>query len=253
MMNIENKKLVEPMCAPSFSTDSHNVLTPTYFMQILEDRGGLHANLFNMGYDNLIKERLAWVVSRLHIHFVRPLKWREDFIFSTWHRGQEGGLFYRREAKMSTPDGEDIIQATTGWLLLNIDTRSMVRHYEVAESEDTICLDKAVEESAPRLRIPASVQMQLAYVHPVMKSDIDRNGHVNNTKYAQMAMNALPDELCTEKGIKDFYINFVHESKPNDKLDIYIGEDMAASEDGRVFYVEGKVEGKTSFLVKIVL
>ena len=126
------------MCAPSFSTDSHNVLTPTYFMQILEDRGGLHANLFNMGYDNLIKERLAWVVSRLHIHFVRPLKWREDFIFSTWHRGQEGGLFYRREAKMSTPDGEDIIQATTGWLLLNVDTRSMVRHYEVAESEDTI-------------------------------------------------------------------------------------------------------------------
>jgi acyl-ACP thioesterase len=76
---------------------------------------------------------------------------------------------------------------------------------------------------------------------------------VNNTKYAQMAMNALPDELCTEKGIKDFYINFVHESKPNDKLDIYLGEDMAASEDGRVFYVEGKVEGKTSFLVKIVL
>jgi len=150
----------------------------------------------------------------------------------------------------------------------------MVRHSQFVSRPDTFCDEKALEEPAPKLRIPAGVQMDYVYSHHVRMSDLDHNQHVNNTRYARYALDALPQEVLREGVIKDFYINFVHEAQLNGDLDLYVGEAPAsetasavgseaslatASAVGttepcnRVFYVEGKMKGKTSFLVKIVL
>ena len=252
-MILKDNKVVDEMFAPSFSTDAHNVLTPAYFMQILEDRGSKHAEWFGMGYEVLLKSHLVWVVSRLHLHFVHPIKWGDEFVFSTWHMGQEDGLFFRREAQMAALDGTPLILATTGWLLFDIEKRTMVRHCDFAAGPDTYCLEKAIEEPAPKLRVPSGVEMALSYVHDVRYSDLDRNFHVINTRYASLAMDALPDEVRTENGIRDFYINFVHEARPHQQIQIYIGEQPDPEDASRIFYIEGKVEGRTSFIVKVII
>ena len=252
-MILKDNKVVDEMFAPSFSTDAHNVLTPAYFMQILEDRGSKHAEWFGMGYEVLLKSHLVWVVSRLHLHFVHPIKWGDEFVFSTWHMGQEDGIFFRREAQMADLEGTPLILATTGWLLLDIEKRTMVRHCDFAAGPETYCLEKTIEEPAPKLRIPASVVMNPAYVHEVRYSDLDRNFHVNNTRYASLAMDALPDDVHTGNGIRDFYINFVHEARPHQQIKMYMGEETAPQDGTRVFYVEGKVEEHTSFIVKVVI
>ena len=269
MKQLINNKLVEEMVVPSYATDINDRMTPVYFMQVLEEAGSQHAKSFGMSYHDLLKVNLGWIVSRLHIHFIKPLKWEEPFVFSTWHRGQEDGLFFRREATMTDLDGTPRIVATTGWLLLDFATRSMVRHSQFVSRPDTFCDEKALEEPAPKLRIPAGVQMDYVYSHHVRMSDLDHNQHVNNTRYARYALDALPQEVLREGVIKDFYINFVHEAQLNGDLDLYVGEAPAptlepapasavgasetCTEVNRVFYVEGKMQGKTSFLVKIVL
>ena len=250
-MELKDNTVREAFEVPTCATDEWNNVTPAFFMKVLENFGGLHAEAFGMGHYDLLREHLAWVVSRLHIHFNRPLKWRENVVFSTWHMGQEDGLFFRREAMMATPAGEPVITATTGWLLINLDTRAMVRHCNFASRPDSFRPEKDSEEPAPRLRIPAGVEMKTAYTYQVKQSDLDRNHHVNNTQYARFAMDALPEGLVRENGIKDFYINFVHEARLGDELEVRIGEENEGLL--RNFYVEGLVEGKSSFLVKIVL
>ena len=264
MKQIIQNKLIEEMVVPSYATDINDYMTPVYFMQVLEEAGSQHAKSFGMSYHDLLKVNLGWIVSRLHIHFIKPLKWEEPFVFSTWHRGQEDGLFFRREAMMADPDGTPRIVATTGWLLLDFTTRSMVRHSQFVSRPDTFCPEKAIEDPAPKLRIPAGVPMDYVYSHHVRMSDLDHNQHVNNTRYARYALDALPQEVLCERTIKDFYINFVHEAQLNGDLDLYVGEAPApdaalaveaapAERPDRIFYVEGKMDGKTSFLTKIVL
>lgn len=266
MKQLINNKLIEEMVVPTYATDINDRMTPVYFMQVLEEAGSQHAKSFGMSYHDLLKVNLGWIVSRLHIRFIKPLKWEEPFVFSTWHRGQEDGLFFRRDATMTDLDGTPRIVATTGWLLLDFGTRSMVRHSQFVSRPDTFCDEKAIEEPAPKLRVPAGVQMNYVYSHHVRMSDLDHNQHVNNTRYARYALDALPQEVLQERPIKDFYINFVHEAQLNGDLDLYVGElpapapgaaqsaESASAEAGdRVFYVEGKIQEKTSFLVKIVL
>lgn len=250
-MKLIDNTVMEAFEVPTYATDEWNNLTPAFFMKVLENDGGLHAEAFGMGHADLLRERLAWVVSRLHIHFNRPLKWRENVVFSTWHMGQEDGLFFRREAMMATPQGEAVVTATTGWLLINLDTRAMVRHCNFASRPDSFRLEKVIEEPAPRLRIPAGVEMKTAYTYQVKMSDLDRNHHVNNTQYARFAMDALPEDVVRENDLRDFYINFVHEARLGDELEVRIGREPDAP--GHIFYVEGLVQGKSSFLVKIVL
>ncbi len=264
MKEFKDNKLMEEMAVPSFATDVNNRMTPVFFMQVLEEFGSQHAKQFGMGYEDLLKENLVWVVSRLHIRFVKPVNWEDRLVFSTWHMGQEDGLFFRRDAMMADLDGEPLVVATTGWLLLDFSTRAMVRHSNFVSRPDTFCLEKAIVEPAPKLRIPAGVQMQHIYTHRVRMSDLDHNQHVNNTRYARFSLDAIPEDVMRERSIKDFYINFVHEAQTHDDLELYCGEipspepgAAAAFETGssscRSFYVEGKIQGKTSFLVKIVL
>ena len=55
-------------------------------------------------------------------------------------------------------------------------------------------------------------------------SDLDGNGHVNNSVYGDMACDVLPMELF-EGELKEFAINFVKEAKIGDTITLYGGAD----------------------------
>lgn len=81
--------------------------------------------------------------------------------------------------------------------------------------------------------------------HTVSYSDLDLNGHTNNSRYVVWAMDCLPKEV-TDSPVKDIYINFVKETLPGDMVQ------LCAQNDGSTWYVEGKVSDRTCFLVKAV-
>lgn len=81
--------------------------------------------------------------------------------------------------------------------------------------------------------------------HTVSYSDLDINGHTNNSRYVVWAMDCLPNEV-TDSPVKDLYINFVKETLPGDKVQ------LCAQNDGSAWFIEGKVSDRTCFLVKAV-
>ena len=88
-------------------------------------------------------------------------------------------------------------------------------------------------------------------VRDVAYSDLDMLGHVNNVKYTEWSMNAIELEVTTTRHLKELVINFNNEVKPSDKVELY--RHMEEGEDGSlVYYIEGRVEGKSSFIEKLV-
>ena len=183
----------------------------------------------------------------MHIHFEEPLKWRDNVTLYTWHKGASG-LFYLRDFDLKDAAGTSRVKATTSWVVIDERTRRMVRPEDLKDLLDPdMKVDDAISEPVQKIALPKGDSRSESGMtegeRTVSYSDLDINGHTNNSRYVVWAMDCLPKEV-TDSPVKDLYINFVKETLPGDKVL------LSAQNDGSVWYVEGKVGDRTCFLVK---
>lgn len=242
------KTLTQQYIVPCYDTDASWRLKPTSFMNLAQEAAGQHAVHLGFGYDDLIKTNTAWILSRVHIQFVDTPKWRDELTLTTWHKGVNR-LFYLRDFILKDAQGNPKVKATTSWLVLNLETRRLVRDPELME-DGTVNPEHVIETPADKVQMPKDVEPVLALEHVVAYSDVDMNGHSNNAMYMQWAMDAVEYELASSRPVKELTINFNHETKAGDKVLIYRA--VVEKEDGVHVYVEGKVEETSSFTVELI-
>lgn len=241
-------KYTEKHTIPCYDTDAAWRLKPTSFMNMAQEAAGRHAVYLGFGYDDLIKTNTAWILSRVHVEFIDTPKWREEITLNTWHKGLNR-LFFLRDFVLTDNEGRERVKATTSWLVLNLETRRLVRDPKLME-DGTICAENALETPADKVQMPKDVEPELVRTHHVSYSDIDTNGHTNNAMYMQWSMNSVGYDITSTRPVKEFTINFNHETKAGDYVEIYRAS--VEKEDGLHVYVEGKVDGQSSYCVEIV-
>ncbi len=231
---------------PCYDTDVSQLLKPASFMDLAQEAANLHANVLGFGYDDLISSRTAWVLSRMHFRFIRHPRWREEVDLTTWHKGPEG-LFYIRDFTVRDTSGNILVEATSSWLVLNIDTRRIVRN--PGFSSESVCRDHAIEQPCGKVQMPADLERRHVGDHVVSYSDVDLNGHANNAMYLVWAMDAVGYALASSHPVKEVKINFNHETRPGDKVSIYSA--CREGESGMCHYIEGETEGRSAFCVEL--
>ena len=241
-------KFTQTFIIPCYLADASWRLKPASFMDLAQEAANRHANILGFGYDDLIASRTAWVLSRMHIEYVDTPKWRDEVTLHTWHKGLNR-LFFLRDFVLTDNEGRERVKATTSWLVLNLETRRLVRDPKLME-DGTICTENALETPADKVQMPKDVEPELVRTHHVSYSDIDTNGHTNNAMYMQWSMNSVGYDITSTRPVKEFTINFNHETKAGDHVEIYRAS--VEKEDGLHVYVEGKVDGQSSYCVEIV-
>lgn len=241
-------KYTEKHTIPCYDTDAAWRLKPSSFMNLAQEAAGRHAVYLGFGYDDLIASGTAWILSRVHVEFVDTPKWREDILLTTWHKGLNR-LFFLRDFILTDNAGNEKVKATTSWLVLNLNTRRLVRDPKLME-DGTVCSENVIETPADKVQMPKDVEAEFVMKHLVAYSDIDTNGHTNNAMYMQWAMDTVEYETASVRPVKEFTINFNHETKAGDIVELY----RASLEDekGLHVYVEGRVGDVSSFCVEIV-
>ena len=238
VVNREGYKFKQDICIPCFYTDASFYLKPASFMDMAQEIAYWAAQELGFGYDDLHIHHVAWVLSRMHFHFVDPPKWRDDVTLYTWHKGADG-LFYLRDFYLQDPLGNRLVTATSSWVVIDERTRRLVRPEDL---QDLMGLDDKVDD---RGREP-----EPAGEHTVVYSDVDIIGHTNNARYMVWAMDCIDYETASTRRVKDVYINFNKETTPGSTVQLFR---LKTEEDGNlVWYVEGRVDGKSAFCVKMV-
>ena len=242
------KKFTQNFTIPCYDTDASWRLKPTSFMNLAQEAAGLHAVHLGFGYDDLIVNNTAWILSRVHIEFLDTPKWRENITLTTWHKGLDR-LFYLRDFILTDGNGKERVKATTSWLVLNLETRRLVRDPQLME-EGTVNLENAIETPAAKVQLPKDVEPVLAFEHVVGYSDVDMNGHANNAMYMQWAMDAVDYDIASARPVRELTINFNHETKAGDSVALY--RYVVEQEDGLHVFVEGKVSDVSAFCVEMI-
>ena len=236
---------------PSFDVDLSATLKPASFLNYAQEAANIHADTIGVGYDSMHITRKAWVLARMHVIFHKLPKWREHINVQSWHKGSAGFQFLRDFVVFDKEGSEKLISATTSWLVIDIDTRRLSKYDDFADNEDNCIKEDVIAEQPAKITMPKEATPEHVMDHAVNYSDLDMNAHVNNVKYTEWAMNALELDVVTNKSLKEIVINFNNEVKAGDVVEIYRYSETA--EDGSIIYfVEGKVAGKSSFIEKLV-
>lgn len=242
------KKYTEERVVSCYEADSNHNFRPTAMLDLMQEAAGRDASVLGFGYDEMISENTAWVLSRTRVCFHKCPKWRDSVVLKTWHKGANR-IFYLRDFLLESPEGELLISATTSWLIIDLATRRMVRNTTLAENFDNSEMGDAIEEQAGKVVLPKGLEPELVHTHKVVWSDIDTNGHVNNVKYAVWALDAVDYDILKEKSLKEMLINYDTEVMRDQTVELY--RVVAQEEESTVVYIVGKVEGKSCFSIKM--
>ena len=237
-----DKKVSDSFAIKCYEVDSAKRLKPTAFMDMAQEMAYQAASAMKFGYYELIQSNLAWVLSRMRFRFLDTPHWEDEVTIRTWHRGAFGPFFVR-DFEVVGKDGHRMIEATSSWVVIDVESRRMSHPEDVLPKEDTACHDFAIETPAGKVMMPRGVEPEYVTTHKVAYSDIDLVGHTNNARYVAWALD------CLEFGgdsirVDEVEIAFHHEARPGDEIAL-----LKVEKDGWV-YVEGRREETPVFCVK---
>ena len=238
-----DRKVTERMTVKCHEVDSAKRLKPVSFMDMAQEMAYQAASAMHFGYDELIAKGMAWVLSRMHFRFLKAPHWGDDVLIKTWHRGAFGPFFVR-DFEVVDGSGRRLIEATSSWVVIDVESRRMARPEDVLPSEDTACHDFAIEVPSAKVMMPRGIEPEFVMTHRVAYSDIDLVGHTNNARYIAWAMDCME---CPggEINVDEVEVIFHHESRPGDMIDLY------RHVDGKTTYVEGRCDGTQTFCAKL--
>ena len=229
-----------------YEADANQLMRPTAMLDLMQEAANINASTLGFGYDEMINSNTAWVLSRTHVKFLNTPKWRDEVNLKTWHKGVSK-LFYLRDFILSDNEGNPLVLATTSWLIIDMNTRRLVRNSDLALNDTAM---DAIAEPADKVVVPVDIEPELVRKHPITWSEIDTNGHVNNVKYVVWAIDAVKPEDIKARPLKELLINYDAEVMPGDV--VKISRVRQETEEGIIYYITGKVADKQNFCVKLI-
>ena len=188
---------------------------PSAILETMQETAGAHSEILNLGHDEMACLNLGWVIARLKVDFSRVPSVGEKICIETYPTPNRH-LFYPRSHIFRDEAGNVIGCANTLWLVMDLATRKMVNSDEIlAKMPDN-------RDMKPAAGMPATVkpfdgEIKTSFVAPQF-TDLDTNGHANNTKYLDWCCNALGMENLKDSCIMSFDANYDAEILPGAEL-----------------------------------
>ncbi|MDR1065583.1 MAG: acyl-ACP thioesterase, partial [Oscillospiraceae bacterium] len=226
-----------------YNTDFRSELKLSALFGMLQETAGPASEALGFGFRRMRESfNAAWILTRMRADVARPAAWGEEIVIETWNRNHSRTMF-ERDFIVWSADGERLASAVSKWVVLDIATRAMLSADDFGFGEKDIDIPRAIDCKLGRLRAPDALTD--VYRRAVAYSDVDVNGHVNNARYVDFAMDSLPLEYHAENIVKSIEISYVSEARAGETLTL-----RSAAAPG-VTYIEGVNGGAVVFRAQL--
>lgn len=191
-----------------YEIDYKKRLLITNLMNYLQDIAIRQSEDIGVGIDYLTQHGIAWVLHKWHIEMYRyPVYGQKVKIITKPYSFKK--FYAYRVFEIVDLKGNTIGKAKSIWFLIDIEKRRAIRVTEEMYNAYRIPKDKNdildIEKISEPLEIHSEKVFQVRY------SDIDTNKHVNNVKYVEWAIEAVPLDIVNNYVITS--INTVYEKE----------------------------------------
>ena len=224
-------------CSATFDVGADGRISLTALLRYFQETAHEHANDLGVGFQKLREQNIFWVLSSMWLKIGKLPGFDKQITVKTWPRGVD--KFYSLRDFQLFHDSKIVVEATSLWLLIDINSKRIVRPERIIEGIDFFSEIRVFDDNLIPID-PASEKI-LIEERLVRYSDLDINRHVNNVRYVEWILDAINSNL-NEKSIKELKIQYLGEFKENEKAYIY----KEVSNDSTLFKIEINHEnGKT--------
>lgn len=187
---------------------------PSEIFVSMQELAAEHCAMLGASHSVLRAKNLAFALTRAELRMNRYPQINDRVILRTWAAPLMKWM-YPRHFLLESESGEILGFASTLWVLLNLEERKMV-------SPAALNVDVPAGDLPAPLRMPGKA-LSPDSSHPAVEylpgySELDVNGHVNNTRYVAWMCDALGANTLQEKRIDTLLVNYAHELLPGQKV-----------------------------------
>ena len=194
-------------------------LRPSCLLNLLQQAAIHHTEQLGMGREKTLDRGLLWAISRQQIVIDRMPAYDERVVLTSWP-GRTMHVLFPRYCELRTQEGERLLRASALWVLLDAGTRSFVFPDEYGV--ELPGMDRADQLPLPEqpVSLPSASETQFT----VPYSYVDLNGHMNNTRYLDLAEDLLPEDART-RPLAEIRIAHQLEARCGQTLTVSMGAD----------------------------
>ena len=205
---------------PSYLCDIDDRMHTWAAVRVCQEVTEHHGNATGIGFQTLVAQNHAWVITRgLYIIYRLPNSF-EDIELSTWSRGNNG-LIAMRDYRMTSASGELLLAGTSYWALIDMLQRRAVRLGDVIAGYEDHDMLATEHSSIGKIKLPELTEDDISMRHVAAFSMIDHTRHVNNSEYIKLMFDSLNDVGFDTKHPFCLELNFQMESRPGEELVVY--------------------------------
>ncbi len=188
--------------------DCRMQLQPAAVLDLFQDVAGEHARALGIGRDAMMAEKLIWVIVRVRYRVLRTPKQFDKVRVKTWPLPPRRSIF-QREYKIMDGNGEPLVLGSSEWVVIHAERRRLMPVGDIYPLKDEFLEERNFADGFPRLSdFDGEGEAEVRLPH---FTDLDMNGHVNNTKYANYILDTVRPEA--DERIEEFLIEYHREVK----------------------------------------
>lgn len=188
---------------------------------MLQEAACLDADRNGYGSTTLDQMGACWLILRMKVVMEKIPKWRDEIYIRTYSHGFQK-VFFNRDFDIFDANQERIGWATSVWVITEQGDHRPIRPSTIPGMDAFACTEpseRKVEKLFPASETARESTHQLTRYADY--SDIDRNSHVNNTRYIAWSEDSYYLAVPTEQQIQSMTINYASEVKPGEEVKIY--------------------------------
>ena len=212
---------MEPIYQQTFhindaAVDCFGRLKPSMLLFYVQEVSGIHADTLGAGFDALMAKNLFWAILRTRVQIARLPRSGETIRVETWPM-PTSRVAYPRSVVAYDEAGAEVFRAISLWCLMDTQSRSMV-----LPGKSGVIVEGTLRGN--ELAVPGSLAvkgLENTRQRQVLFSDLDRNGHMNNTRYMEWCSDLLPSGFHSCHEPQEFTVCYHAEALEGDGLDLH--------------------------------
>lgn len=225
--------------------DKNKLLSLNELLRITSDLAVEDYRQQGMSREVLLQNGYAILVSRCSFR-IHSMPRENDRIEIVTREERPEPLQLMRAYEILDENGTSLVSGSSSWLVVDLSTRRILPTKKFTMRNPTEFTGE--HDCLPVSKIIVPENIEQIDERTIRRSDIDANGHTNNSRYGAFISDALGD-ILDKTQISDFRINYSKEAMLGEKLNIYSSYDEASKK----ILLVGKTDSATSFESEIFL
>jgi medium-chain acyl-[acyl-carrier-protein] hydrolase len=214
--------LVNEYQVHSYDVDLLKRLTVQNVCSFFQESARMHAEALGVSFIGIVPNEKLWMLSRIALSIGRLPLLGEKIVLQTWPSGFRSPFAFR-DFDFFDSNNKIIITGTSAWILIDQASRRPQR-----VEQFTANIPVVQRRNAFNIEIEKIKSVKDGFLSGIINSvysDLDMNGHVNNTCYIRWIIDSYNKDFHQNHQLKNLSVNFMIETGAGEQMHIVRGQE----------------------------